>query len=514
MIPHANLGSSTGAKTKTLTTPVVVVDRIGQELLVEPRYDEALAPLRTVRHALSRGEGSGRRVEAVTESLGTVDRHPSGPRTYYPAGLDPVIDHLLNRAGNQVTRTGDRAVILPAPETPEGRDLGPVDAALLNFVHRHERGLVRYDGRTVNPARLVAQLRLAYPEAGIAVAAGRREDLWAFGRCLKSIIPGATVADDRHAGPAGPLVVSTFMGLGADGVDLPRRDVVVVLDAPEALGRYARLALPGAPQARLYGLLDRSRRLAPFDSDRVLALFGPEEVVIPRHGCVERRVEVVTCRITGGPAGAAGDDVVAPKRSAVWLNPVRNRRLARLAGAVAQGDLGRIASESHALAARLVDGSESRVVVLVENVEHALALTERLPGWPIVTGPDVVTVGLSPRQVAALEERRWRGGDLPARVVATLAGLDAAGLVEPDVVIRADGGKDVPEALANCCITHNHRARLLLLVDPDDRHHPVLRRWARRRRESYLARGWAVGLSGVATDAIGRFLDSRPGREP
>ena len=164
------------------------------------------------------------------------------------------------------------------------------------------------------------------------------------------------------------------------------------------------------------------------------------------------------------------------------------------------------------MAAHLGDGSEFRVVVLVENVEHALTLADRLHGWPIVTGPDVATVGLSPRQIAALEERRWRGGDQPARVVATLAGLDAAGSVEPDVVIRADGGADVPEALANCCITHNHRARSLLLIDLDDRHHSVLRRWGRRRLKSYLARGWAVDGSSVATDAIGRFLGSRPGR--
>ena len=267
---------------------VVVVDRVGQELLVEPPCNELLAPLRTTRHALCRNTPGGRRVEPLPESLGTVDDHPGGPRTYYPAGLEPVVVRMLNRAGYQVTRTGDRVVVLPAPETPDGRDLGPVDAALVDFVHRYERGLVRYDCRTVNPARLVAQLRLAYPAAKIAVAIGRREDLWAFGRCLKSFIPGATVADDRHAGPAGPLVVSTFMGLGADGVDLHRRDILIVLDAPEALGRFARLALSGCPQARLYGLLDRTRRLAPYDQDRLRAVFGPEEVVIPRHGCGER----------------------------------------------------------------------------------------------------------------------------------------------------------------------------------------------------------------------------------
>ena len=511
MTRRADHGQRSGPS--AVSPPVVIVDRVGQELLVEPRCVEALAPLRTARHALARSEPGGCRVEAALERLGTVDHHPSGPRTYYPAGLEPIVFRLLHRAGYQVTRTGDRAVILPAPETSDG--LGPVDSALLDFVHRHERGLVRYDGHFVNPAQLVAQLRLAYPAAKIAVAVAGREALWAFGRCLKSIIPGATVADDRCQAPAGPLVVATFMGLGADCVDLHRRDIVVVLDASEALGRFARLALPGAPQARLYGLLDRSRRLAPYDRDRVLALFGPEEVVIPWHGYVERPVEVVTCRITGGPAGVLGDDVVALKRGAVWLNPVRNRRLAQLACALSQGDLGRVAAESPALSARPGDGSESRVVVLVENVEHALALAGRLPGWPIVTGPEVVTVGLPPHQIVALEKCRWRGGEPPARAVATFAGLDAAGPVDADVVIRADGGADVPEALAAICITHNHEARSLLLVDPDDRHHPVLRRWGRSRLNAYLARGWAVdGSSSMATDSISRFLGSRPGREP
>ena len=122
--------------------------------------------------------------------------------------------------------------------------------------------------------------------------------------------------------------------------------------------------------------------------------------------------------------------------------------------------------------------------------------------------------GRASSQVAALGHGRRGGGGVPARVVATLAGLDAAGPVWPDVVIRADGGADVPEDLAAFSITRNHQPRPLLLVDPDDRHHPVLRRWGRSRRKSYLARGWAVDGSSMATDSISRFLGSRPGREP
>ncbi len=231
-------------------------------------------------------------------------------------------------------------------------------------------------------------------------------------------------------------------------------------------------------------------------------VFGPDEVVVPRHGFVERPVEVVTVRVTGGTGG----DVAALKRRAVWLNPVRDRHIARLASAPARGDRDSIAAECPALATRLLGVDRPCVVVLVENVEHALAPAGRLPGWPIVAGPGVVTDGLRPGQIATLTDCRGPGEGLPARVIATLAGLESVGTAEADVLIRADGGPGVPEALSALWITPNHQARPPLLVDPGDRHHPVLRRRARRRRDAYATRGWAVDGRGVAADAIGRFL--------
>ncbi len=508
MTHRTGYGQSKGSG--TANRGVVVVDRIGQELLVEPRCDEVLSTLRTARHALVRDKSGVCRVEAVPESLGAVDDHPSGTRTYYPAGLEPVIGYLLEKKGYRTERTGDRSVLLADPEPRDGRGLATMDAAMIDFVFRHERGLIRHDGRVVNPAWLVAQLRLAFPAARIAVAVGRREDLWAFGGCLKSIIPGATVADDSCPDPAGPMVVTTFSGLGADGVHLEKLDIVVVPDAVEALGQDARRALPGVPQARLYGLLDRSRRLAPYDRDRVQALFGPDEVVIPRHGHVERPVEVVTFRITGGPAVSPGSDLATLKRQACWLNPARNRRIARLAGALALAERRRIAAEFPAIAARLEGDAGPRIVVLVENVEHALVLAGCLPGWPIVVGDPVTTAGLPTRRADALDRRRWQGDGLPPVAIATLAGLDAAGPVEADVVIRADCGEGIPGAMAGVTLTRNHPAPPLLLIDVDDRHHPPLRRRGRRRRAGYLAAGWSLDSRSARATPIERFLAARP----
>lgn len=489
--------------------PRVIVDRFNQEILVTPPCEEALAPLRTARHALvDNGQGHGR-VVAVPEPFAQFDDHPCGPRRYYPAGLEPVIVQLLQRGGYEVLRTGDAAATLPPPGPNDGRGMATVDAAFLAFMHGHERGLVRYDARAVDPAWLVAQARLAFPGARIAVAAGTREVAWAFGRCLKAIVPSTTVAPGDCHGPAGPLVVTTFFGLGADGVDLHRRDILFVANAPEALGQWARRALPGAPRARLYGLIDRSRRLAPFDRDRVAALFGLDEVVVPRHGCVERPVQVVTLRVTGGPLAARPGDVVGLKRLAIWGNPIRNRRIARLAVALASGDRGRLAADFPAVAGRLAGDSAPRVLVLAEGAEHAAALAGRLPGWPLVLGPDLRTDGLPKHRAELLASRRWPGDAPPVSAIATFAGLEAAPALGADVVVRADGGPHVPEALEAIRITRNHGDRSLVLVDLDDRH-PALRPWGRRRRGGYLAAGWSVG-GGTGDSDVDRFLATRPG---
>ena len=134
------------------------------------------------------------------------------------------------------------------------------------------------------------------------------------------------------------MVVATFLGLGEPAVEIEKKDFLIVPDAAEALEANARLAIPHAERARLYGFLEIGRHLAPYDEDWVAAVFGVEEVVIPRHGFIRRPVEVVAVKGAGGQGVAANLDSVALKRKGLWRHGLRNRRIAALARAVADAD--------------------------------------------------------------------------------------------------------------------------------------------------------------------------------
>ena len=139
------------------------------------------------------------------------------------------------------------------------------------------------------------------------------------------------------------------------------------------------------------------------------------------------------------------------------------------------------------------------MLILVENVEHALALTQRLPGWRLRTGADVIEDGLSRGRREVLAKRRAlkpRRG----RTITTFAGLDRLDVTKYDVLIRADGGRDLPAALTSKLSTKWDSPSSLVLIDYVDRHHPVLRRYSRERRKGYAARGWSVDGQPVPTD--------------
>jgi hypothetical protein len=213
----------------------------------------------------------------------------------------------------------------------------------------------------------------------------------------------------------------------------------------------------------------------------------------------------------GGPVPPV-PDVVALKREGIWANPVRNRRVARLAKALAAGDGPGLAAEHPTIAAWAAGVDISRVIVLVEGIEHALALADRLPGWGLLAGPHVATAGLSARHRHILEGRIRAGDVQPRRAIATLAGLAATDVERTGVIVRADGGVGIPGALESGLAMPYPAGRPLLLVDLDDRHHPELRRRSRARRAAYLDRGWAVDGTAGPSSPLDVFLSTRPGR--
>jgi hypothetical protein len=52
--------------------------------------------------------------------------------------------------------------------------------------------------------------------------------------------------------------------------------------------------------------------------------------------------------------------------------------------------------------------------------------------------------------------------------------------------------------------------RPLVLIDCDDRHHPLLRRRSRSRRAAYAERGWYLPGTDAAAARVEAFLAARP----
>jgi len=115
--------------------------------------------------------------------------------------------------------------------------------------------------------------------------------------------------------------------------------------------------------------------------------------------------------------------------------------------------------------------ADPRLLVLVENVEHALALARQLPGWTLLTGQDVCSSGLGKKDRQLLQAGKKTWPTLRA-VLVTATALQHADLGGFDVVLRADGGTR-PAPLPACpSLPSGRPVRPLLLVDLDDR--PVL----------------------------------------
>src|SRR5262249_41120098 len=147
-------------------------------------------------------------------------------------------------------------------------------------------------------------------------------------------------------------------------------------------------------------------------------------------------------------------------------------------------------------------------MVLTENVEHVDELARLLSGWTLVTANDAFPTAMPPQS-----NNPTRG------TIATWMGLERCQLADANVLVRADGGmgqlpvRDLVGGgspilfnVNNCSYTPDRLNRRLLVVDFDDRYHPVLRRWSRRRWRAYAEQGWfSPGVDPVQA-RIQRFL--------
>ena len=508
----ATEGAGSGDDPRIRGRPVVTLERDGQLVYIhDPECLGALEALATAKLVIAPGKGGGTKLVATREPL--WERANVEAYSTFLAGLEQVVHALLIAAGYSIRLvdvTCPGPTPLPPPDREAAAGLGPVDGPMLDFLHGNERGLILH-GAGIDPHRLAAEAILAFPAASFAIVAAKVDDARRFHQLYRRAIPGLCWASAASClATVGRVVVSTPYGLAHNPIGFRERDVVIALDGVETLGERGRMALQDAARGRLFAMICRDRRLARRDRDQLVQLFGLEKVVVPAHGRVERAVEVAISRIDGGPRPSPRLGGVGLLREAVWGHPVRNRRVGLLAEALAAGDRHAVEARFPTIAGAMADlPACPRIVVLADGLEHALALADELPGWPLVVGPDARAEGLPAHRVETLARCRWVGPGGPTQAIATLTGLGSIDLGKVDVLIRADGGAGLPSPLASITVGANDEARPLLLVDLADRHHPVLRRRGRARKDAYAAAGWPI--DGIpAPDALESFLASRP----
>ena len=295
------------------------------------------------------------------------------------------------------------------------------------------------------------------------------------------------------------VVVTTYWGLSAETC-AQFRDIAIYLNPAESMGWLGTRGFGRLHRARIFGLIPYGLQPPSPVKEFVTAVFGEESVSVPRHGWIARPVHTVFVPSHLQADLVAGEDVLAVRRRAIWHHPVRNRRIADLARMFASGSCAKLKKSIPGFAKLVFDNEGGRIGVLVASVEHGLALRRYL-GWPLLTQDGAITDGLSKCDAARLDSPADNPNLVYHNVIVTTSAMPQAGVF--DVLVRADAGVDLPEIY-----DHHLRGRSgvdddLLIVDLDDRHHPLVRKWTRGRKAAYLADGWNV-TGGPAADAHDR----------
>jgi hypothetical protein len=509
-MPKKKRSKSRPSQSRLSHRKTISLDRKGQQLHIAPPIPALKEAFYTAKRGLQRdAEGTCRlvsgRVPLIEEPYGKHDT----PYQRCWFGLQPLIIEWLERHGYRGTVFPEQPPALDAPDVRSLARMRHVDWPLLNYCRDHERAMIRYQARKVKPAQLIAEIALAWPDKSIAVMVPQNRDAHDLGHRLAKHIPDVEVyaGSDRKVGR---VVVALPGHLGAGPIQIEQRQIAICTSPAELLRtEYGSDAIKQSWAARLYGLLPLGEEFASYDRDMVWSVFGMDEVTVLEHGLRTEPITVIFSHVSGGPRLNSKLSLLEVKRQGIWINPVRNRRVAHLALALAENDEKVLAEQYADVAKHSAEIPEGLVAILVENAEHAVALAEFLPDWPICSGSDVWLEGI-PEKVrqqvqAGRKEKESKYKREEGGLIVTHAGCEPA--IQPSVVVRADASMGLP-------VKTLHEYGISTVIEFDDRHHPMLGRNARRRRAAYLEAGCSVtGMEVEATSPLDRFLATRPGAE-
>jgi len=493
------------------TRKTVTLWRWGHNLLVKPPVPALAEHLATRCHVAVPDDRHGIRIVEQRTPL-TWERRWRDQRmmaTY--AGLEAKAVQVLEGLGYTIKVCGGGPDSFPPPQPAAGGGAW-VDQAMLEFMQSHERGVIRYRPGRVNIAKLVAQVTNCFPEEKILVVATRRNDVWRLQRDLERLDVPAGWAVPETSVRGKTVVICTYLGLGMGAASAERRTLVLYLNPAEARRWIGQEGLAHIGRARLFGLLPIGAALPRSDEDFVAAVFGQDSIAICEHGRVSRPVDVVLLPARLSRNSPSLIDHVAVRRTEVWHHPVRNRRIAALARLLAKEDPRRLDTLPRPAATVAWDHLGGRIVVLAENIEQGLTLARHLPKWPLLVAETVESAGLSKHDRARLTVAGSEPRTLLCHAIVTVAALPQVGWF--DILVRADAGIDAP-SLGDLHGRGDFGMEddRLLIVDLDDRHHPLAQRWTKSRKAAYAGQGWNV-IGGPPVQATDCWVNRNVYRQP
>lgn len=407
-----------------------------------------------------------------------------------------------------------------------------VDSDFLEFIKRNERGIVRFSQRAVDPAWLIAETAIAFPSERIAAVTHSKKSLTRLRQRLAAFWPASLPyceIKEEHSESALRLQVGTFSQLSLRH----RRffDIIIIVDALASIAKSWQFLFDRREARRVIGLISNDASSSQAEVDLLVRRFGLASLRIHFHGIAERFVDVNWSKFQHRSQLADDASFLDVKRTEIWHGRRRNQHVAKLARSLAIGDpetLKEVGRSQHS-------PIPPRVAILVENAEHAVTLLAELKRWKILgvfdelkrNAPKSLRSLLTdescvwPTLVANPDQRRWAKLFEPPRDVP----ISGAGFIIPydqstgvvlsdiDILIRADGGRGLPETFVTFVIGEPNgstMSRPMTLIDIDDVAHPKLRRATQLRRRGYSGFFMSRSLSQQRADAV-RWLKRRLG---
>jgi hypothetical protein len=392
-----------------------------------------------------------------------------------PAGLAPRVAAEVERTGRAVElrdETKNRPG-LAVDEQALAR-LGPREAAFIGMLRAQHRGLISAP-RLEDRVALVAAAALALPHACISIGVASRSLAVSFHSRLSRRLREPVALHHKH----GVVFSEERLRVATAGsLDPWWSDLVLFVEASDAITRLFQPTMSELKNGQAaYGFVDESKRLGACERLRLEGFLGP---IIHRVGPGPATVSVLVVKLEPVPSLGV-HDALERKRRAIWGNQVRNKVIARTAT--------QLANESKRLAAK-------RVAVLVESPEHGRALARLLNGWPLLDRRPERRDG--PRD----------DGELPARSIVTYVRARQLGILDVDVLVRADGG-GWPLPSIGFPLLADAISADVTLVDFDDNGDARLTSDTQSRLADYRGRGWKVAPFPVYAAAENDFGATR-----